>query len=91
LISSISVKPTAAGKYEEVFNTDSYQLNWNKIFALPFKITLSTNLREFQYKILNKILYNNEKLFKFKKVDSGLCAIYAKLTRLEIFFQQKVS
>ena len=58
---------------------------------MALKITLSTNLREFQYKILNKILYNNEKLFKFKKVDSGLCAIYAKLTRLEIFFQQKVS
>jgi len=34
---------------------------------------LDTKLREFQYKILNRILYTNKMLFKFKKVDSPLC------------------
>ena len=29
--------------------------------------------REFQYKILNRILYTNEMLFRFKKVNSPLC------------------
>ena len=40
---------------------------------LPFKITLDTKLREFQYKLLNRILYTNKMLFMFKKVDSPLC------------------
>ena len=41
-----------------------------KIYSLPSKVTLHTKLREFQYKVLNRILYTNEMLFKIKKVDS---------------------
>jgi len=67
LISFISLKPTAEGKYEEVFNTDLYQLNWNKIFALSSKITLSTKLREFQYKILNNIYTPMKKFSSSRK------------------------
>ena len=49
-------------------------VGWEKIYLLPFKATLDTKLREFQYKILNRILYTNM-LFtsKFKKVNSLLC------------------
>ena len=36
---------------------------------------IETSLRSFQYKILNNILYLNEKLFKFKIVDSPLCSL----------------
>ena len=56
-----------------VFSTHTFQLDWEKIYLLPFKTTLDTKLREFQYKILNRILYTNKMLFKFKKVDSPLC------------------
>ena len=38
-----------------------------KIYSLPSKVTLHTKLREFQYKVLNRILYTNEMLFKIKK------------------------
>ena len=65
--------PTAQKKYNEAFNTHTSQLDWEKIYLLPFKTTLDTKLREFQYKILNRILYTNEMLFRFKKVDSPLC------------------
>ena len=34
---------------------------------------MDTNLRIFQYKILNNVLYLNEKLFRFKKVLCLLC------------------
>ena len=34
---------------------------------------MDTNLRIFQYKILNNVLYLNEKLFRFKKVLCPLC------------------
>ena len=69
----ISSTPTAQKKYNEAFNTHTSQLDWEKIYLLPFKTTLDTKLREFQYKILNRILYTNEMLFRFKKVDSPLC------------------
>ena len=42
---------------------------------LPRQATIESSLRSFQYKILNNILYLNEKLFKFKIVDSLLCSL----------------
>ena len=38
-----------------------------------FTFTLDTNLRVFQYKLLNRIIFTNDKLFKFKLVDSPFC------------------
>ena len=37
---------------------------------MPRRVTIDINLRIFQYKILNDVLYLNEKLFKFKIVSS---------------------
>ena len=34
---------------------------------------MDTNLPIFQYKILNNVLYLNEKLFRFKNISSPLC------------------
>ena len=72
-VSKISSIPTAQKKYNEAFSTYTSQLDWEKIYLLPFKTTLDSKLREFQYKILNRILCTNKMLFKFKKVDSPLC------------------
>ena len=41
---------------------------------MPGRVTTDTNLRMFQYKSLNNILYLNEKLFQFKIVSSPLCS-----------------
>ena len=72
-VSKVCTKPTARKKYEESFNTEESQLEWKKIYLTPIRATLSTKLREFQYKILNRILYTNDMLFKFKKIESPLC------------------
>ena len=69
-------------EYDKAFNTDTFQLDWEKIYLLPFKTTLHTK-KEIQYKILNRILYTNDMLFKFKKVDSPLCYFWGK--ELETF------
>ena len=42
---------------------------------LPRQATIESLLRSFQYKILNNILYLNEKLFKFKIIGSPLCPL----------------
>ena len=67
-----SSSPTSMKKYNEMFNTETFELDWERIFSLPFKITLNTKLREFQYKILHRICYTNILLFKFGLADSPL-------------------
>ena len=48
-------------------------VEWEKIYSLPFTVTVETKLREFKYKILNDIVYTNDKLFRFKMIESPLC------------------
>ena len=38
-------------------------------------VTTESSLRSFQFKIVNNILYLNERLFKFNIVDSPLCSL----------------
>ena len=41
---------------------------------MPSRVAIDTNLAIFQYKILNNVLYLNEKLFEFKIVSLPLCS-----------------
>ena len=41
-------------------------------------MTVETKIREFQYKLLNDIVYTNDKLFRFKMIESPLCAFCQK-------------
>ena len=43
-VSKVCTKPTARKKYEESSNTDECQLDWKKIYLIPFRATLSTKL-----------------------------------------------
>ena len=45
-----------------------------KCFSLSFRTTLESKLREFQFKILNRIVFTNEKLFRFGLAESPSCA-----------------
>ena len=44
------------------------------VYSLSFRTTLESKLREFQFKILNRIVFTNEKLFRFGMADSPSCA-----------------
>ena len=60
---------------------------------LPSQATIESSLRSFQYKIFNNILYLNEKLFKFKIVDSPLCSLCEteNESMLHLFFECAVT
>ena len=64
LIDANNIKPTSFSN----FKPDS-----KSIYLLHRRVTLDTNLRIFQYKLLN-VLYLNNILFRFKKVDSPFCS-----------------
>ena len=65
-------KPTSQSFYEKLLETTN--LNCKEIYILPRKVPTDTNLRMFQYKIMNNILFLNKLLFKFKKVPPPLCS-----------------
>ena len=47
---------------------------WNNaVYSLPFRNTLDSKLREFHYKILNTIVFTNDKLFRFVLSHSPNC------------------
>jgi len=37
-VSKVCTKPTARKKHEESFSTDEYQLDWKKIYLIPFRV-----------------------------------------------------
>ena len=49
-------------------------IDWKRVYLLSFCTTLETKLREFQFKILNRITFMNEKLFHFDMAESEKCA-----------------
>ena len=65
------VPPTAQKKFQEKF--PQLQTDWREIYSLPFTVTIETKIREFQYKMLNNIVFTNEKLFRLKMINSPLC------------------
>ena len=54
-------------------NNSDIVINWKKLYSLPFRTTLDSKLREFQYKILNNIVFTNDKLFRFGLSHSPNC------------------
>ena len=67
------IPATAKGKILNKY--PDLAIDWKKLYSLAsFETTLDTKLRKFQYKILNLIIFTNEKLHRFKMVDSPLCA-----------------
>ena len=63
--------PNASSKLQREFALSSDRLS--KIFALPFKVALEPYVRAFQYKVLNSILYTNDKLYKIGFSQSNKC------------------
>ena len=48
------------------------EMKWKKVYMLPRIVTIESSLRSFQYKILDNILYLNERLYKL----CSLCGAY---------------
>ena len=53
-------------------------VDWKRVYFLSSCTTLETKLREFQFKILNGIVFTNEKLFPFDMAQSDKCAAFCQ-------------
>lgn len=63
-----TAKVKLAAKYSNI------DIDRKSVYSLPFRTTLESKLREFQFKILNRIVFTNEKLFRFGLAESPSCA-----------------
>ena len=50
----------------------NFVISWQKVYSLAFQTTLESKIREFQYKILNCIVFTNEKLSCIGLVESPI-------------------
>ena len=91
-INKLFKPPTSRRYFERIFGVMDEE-EWRNIYTLVAKVTVSTNLRIFQYKILNNILYLNARLFKMHMVDSGLCSLCksAEESVLHLFLECRIS
>ena len=63
--------PSAQKRIQDQFS--DVQFDWNEMYSLSFKVSVETEIGEFQYKVLNNIVFRNEKLFKIKMIHSPQC------------------
>ena len=73
LIQPIKRNPTAQRTMEALLQEPN--IEWSLVYMLPRKVTIDTSTRIFQYKILNYILYLNNRLYKMTITASPLCSL----------------
>ena len=65
LIGKIIVLPTCINTWIEIYPLLE-NIDWKEIFELPYQIISEPYLQSYQYKILNRILNCNDRLYKWK-------------------------
>ena len=73
LVKPLINPPTAQKSLEQYLGKS--EINWEEVYLTPLKITIESQLRVFQYKFLNNILYLNNRLFKMGYAESPLCSL----------------
>ena len=58
-------------KWKQEFDFDN--IIWSFYYQIPFYSTVDVNMRWFQFKMLNRILYMKDALLRFKLVTDNLC------------------
>ena len=83
--------PTAKEKLSAKYH--HLTIDWKRVYLLSFRTTLETKLREFQFKILNRIVFTNEKRFRFDMAEKDICAFcQTEVESIEhLFFSCKIS
>ena len=64
----VTLLPSAQTKWSQIFSERI--LIWKDLYIIPYQCTLDTNLREFQFKILHRILTTKYSLYKMSLIPS---------------------
>ena len=80
LISPLVKAPTSQKSLEKLLCRQD--LDWASIYIIPRMVTVESKLRIFRYKVLNNILYLNDRLYKMGIVQTPLCSLLNKRKKL---------
>ena len=82
-----NTKPTSQKYFQDYFS--GVQLVWSDIYSLPRIVTIDSELKYFQYKILHNVLYLNERRFisLVKQTQNYVLFATLRMKRLFIFLQ----
>ena len=78
ILNYTSILPSSQIKWQIEFQVTN--LNWKRMYRLPFLLTVESKYKWFQYRINNRILATNSFLKKINIVDSDLCSFCKKET-----------
>ena len=70
-VKKLSTPPTSIRYFTEKLELEEH-FDWKLVFLTPRKVTTESQMRIFQYKIPNDVLYLNKLLYKMKIVKSPL-------------------
>ena len=73
LVKPLINPPTAQKSLEQYLGKS--EIDWEEVYLTPLEITIESQLRVFQYKILNNVLYLSNRLFKMGYAESPLCSL----------------
>ena len=74
LVKNNQTKPTSVSYWQQKLNKQLDNKCWEQIFLMPWKATIESNTRCFQFKTINNALFLNSQLHKFGLVDSPKCS-----------------
>ena len=73
LVKPLINPPTAQKSLEQCLGKS--EIDWEEVYLTPLQITIELQLRVFQYKVLDNVLYLNDKLFNMGYAESPLCSL----------------
>ena len=82
LLSNIIKPPTSIETWINIFPFLETE-DWDQIFSRTFKIIRETYLQSFQYKVLNRILNCNDRLYKWKIKNNNKCDYCEEVDSIE--------
>lgn len=72
LLENISIPPSRIiRKWEN--STPNYEFDWGDIFSLAFRSVIDSKTRNFQFKLLHRIIATNDFLYKLDIIDDDSC------------------
>ena len=77
-LENVKTAPTSERYFRTLLNIQ--QEDMKELYCIPFRATLYTKLRSFQFKINHNILYTSEKLFRVGIKSSPLCTFCKQYT-----------
>ena len=76
LVKPLINPPTAQKSLEQHWGKS--EIDWEEVYWTSLKITMESQLRVFQYSILNNVLYLNNRIFKMGYAESPLCSLWKR-------------